>query len=234
MVRAVSLLAATLLVGCPEPDSFQSTQQRQAIAESLSLDSRPRDLSPAEQALARCEAAGDAYAETRAQHDAAVAEHGAAERAAAERSETDPRLVELRAQLREAWAEEDATAEAFDAIWDVAYRAAGKQWLRDNGIIRGRVHAGEAAEMAREYPEVKAARELRDAAGKAATTIQSEKWDREDELRAMAERETAELRTRIESLETRLKLDGELLGRAIQEANMLREPGGPTCSWQFE
>ena len=47
-----------------------------------------------------------------------------------------------------------------------------------------------------------------------------------------AEAEVNAARGHLENVQRRLAADAQLLGRAVEEANRLREPGGPLCSWQ--
>ena len=226
-------LAAILSAGCPEPESEPDIEwARPERGTVLAPAQAPPSL--AEEALARCEAMGDAYAESLAQLEAAVEGLRATDAAGREAVDQDPRLVELRAQSKEAFEESQRAERAYDAVWDAAFGEEADRWNRERGIASGRVHYGQVSDMTLPRPDVQAAAARRDAAKQAYGAVSDAYFQRLNDQRAMIEGEIASLRERVASLEQRTRLDKEQLGWAIGEANALREPGGPICTWQFE
>ena len=61
-----------------------------------------------------------------------------------------------------------------------------------------------------------------------------ERWSAEAAISSEVSDETAATRSAVDQLRLRMELDNELAADLIREANALREPGGPVCSWQFE
>ena len=175
----------------------------------------------------RCEAAGDAYAASKAAHDAAVSEYETMRASITARLMEDGRLAQLEAQLADAVAERSEAWYAAGDVFDAAMEEERARPEREfDAEIRGR---------ASERADVKAANARYSEARRLADELDAAMWAlRDEEIPQTVARETSTLRAQVEQLERQVRLDSELLGRTINEANALREPGGPICSWQFE
>ena len=215
-----AVLAMVLSAACPKPESTRentSDLARPFVSETALGTHEP---SLAEQALTRCEAAGDAYEESKEAWESAVANHEGARSAAMERLAQETGLAALEADYQRLEQELSVIREEVSRIQEEA----GVRWREGPGSVF--------------YPhdkkEVIEAWAREDAANEHANVMFNALSAMKNNVQARVNAETDHLRLEAEQRERRMTLDGELLGRTIQEANMLREPGGPLCSWQFE
>lgn len=266
--------------------SFQDLGGRLAAALLLGLVCCGCSESEAERALARCEAAGEAYKAARTAVEEAIAGLDPAEKAVVEA--TAP-IVEAEAAYRQALVGEEkarklanyfaAEAHQSEVIeeWDgdfsereraassavsrlgravEPYRSEVESVRREiealpsvqraaRRISRSEVPEPQHIAMARQFvltdgiPIYRRAAERHAAeAAEIEATLDAKKAAIEEANEASeegimaAESQLGEAQSRLERAQSQFAADAELLGRAIDDANRAREPGGPLCSWQ--
>ena len=177
---------------------------------------------PAREALARCEAAGDAYAASKAAYETASDEYQARRTALLEKKERESGFAALVAASDNAYAEYDTARAEAGELFRAAKVAATERGMDDY----------RAARMAERDAKVREAQHKEaDAYEVFQAANQALDGDLELRIREEVDQETEVLRELAESLERRMDLDNDLLKRAIVAANEAREPGGPVCTW---
>ena len=163
--------------------------------------------SPAEEALARCERAGEVHAAAQEAHQTEKEHYDALRERLQQQEEQEHRVPQLRELLRQAEPEfENAVPKILDPD--------SLEFVLARAFVRGHPNM---------YPGDS---ELR---ATVRNLLNNALWDIEEEI----DQETVELRKIVDELRRREEFEEELLDRMIEEANALREPGVPLCRWQF-
>lgn len=180
---------------------------------------------PAEEALTRCEAAGDAYRVSMSELESARAEYEEAANALRQRLIQETGLEHLKAEVSR-----------LEAEWNKAEHEIST--MRENVLNEIRSGAyfivGSFDRHFESRQEVKAARSRARQARDRYESMRQTATDGEDEIESVVVAGTEHFHPRIQRLDRRVSLDDELLRDAIREYNALREPGGPMCSWFIE
>lgn len=248
---------------------------------------------PAYEALARCEAAGDVYAATKAETDR-VEEEFYRDRSNLEaklKAELDPRAAELEStisalretlqEVRQRYTEADiyvtdigtieriivgavmnppggdygrviSTSDGkYDGPYETLYSDTLKATLdayllslRGNSYITRSERERLLQSIVREEISYNTAMQARENLLKQLGDLRRNIADTGRRLNQARRERESDIATRLGEamfsrheemvqLQQRLRLDEELAKGAILESNALREPGGPTCSWQF-